>query len=88
MTLKFQRLCYGAHFGAQRTKKVQMSLELSKKPQIKHLVYCLDEMTGAHLDESLMQKEIVERAIHTVMVVKKISPRSHPGFPKAFGENF
>lgn len=63
-----------------------MSLMLSRKPQIKHLVYCLDELTSHHLDESLIQKDIVERAINTVLIVKKINPRTQPGFPKAFGQ--
>lgn len=80
------RICYGAHVGSSRTKGVARSLELSRKPQIKHLVYCLNEITQDPLDESLIQQEIVDRAINTVLLVKKINPKYHPGFGKSFGQ--
>jgi hypothetical protein len=38
------------------------------------------------LDEILIQKEIVERSINTILIVKRINPRTQPGFAKAFGQ--
>lgn len=83
---ELQRICYGAHKGARRTKLVQRSLAMSRKPQIKHLVYCLDEITSTPFDESLIQTEIVDRAVSKVLMVKRINPKYHPGFSKSFGQ--
>lgn len=80
-----QRLCYGAHLGYKRAKLVERSLNLSKKSQIKHLVYCLNDLCNSHIPESQIQIDIVDRAINTVLQVKKINPKYHPSFPKSFG---
>lgn len=64
---------------------MERSLNLSKKSQIKHLVYCLNDITSHPLPESQIQSEIVERSINTILLVKKINPKYHPGFPKSFG---
>lgn len=59
---------------------------LSQRSQIKHLVYCLNEVTSHSMDESLIPKEIVERSLNSVLLVKKINPKFHPGFPKSFAQ--
>lgn len=64
---------------------MERSLNLSKKSQIKHLVYCLNDLTSHSLPESQIQTDIVTRAINTVLLAKKINPKYHPGFPKSFG---
>jgi len=82
---ELQRLCYGAHSGYKRCKLVERSLNLSTKSQINHLVYCLNDMTSHPIRESQIQLDIVDRAINTILLVKKINPKYHPGFPKSFG---
>ncbi|KAG5679553.1 hypothetical protein PVAND_009113 [Polypedilum vanderplanki] len=82
---ELQRLVYGAPDGYRRYKLVERSLYLSKRPQIKNLVYCLNEITSHCIPESLIDAEITTRAIDTILNVKKIKPKYHPGFSDAFG---
>lgn len=75
---------YGAPDGYRRYKLVERSLNLSKKPQIKHLVHCLNEICNHGIDEALIEDEILSRAVQTVLLVKKINPKYHPGFADNF----
>jgi hypothetical protein len=83
----FQRLVYGAKDGYCRYSLVERSLNLSKKPQIKHLVYCLNEITSCPIDESRVQIDVVSRAVNTILVAKKINPKYHPGFASPFAKS-
>lgn len=78
-----QRLVYGAQDGYRRFSLVERSLNLSKKSQIKHLIHCLNEITSHPVPEELIQEDIVDRAVKTIVLAKKISVKIHPGF--AFG---
>lgn len=76
---------YGARDGSRRFMLVERSLELSKRPQIKHLVHCLNEITSHPLSENLIQEEIVDRAVKTILIAKKINNKNHPGFANGVG---
>lgn len=65
---------------------VERSLNLSKKSQIKHLVYCLDEIASNQLDETRIQFDIVRRSVDTILLAKKINPKYHPGFPSGIAQ--
>ncbi|KAL1399868.1 hypothetical protein pipiens_007885 [Culex pipiens pipiens] len=82
---ELQRICYGCAPGALRTRKVQMSLELSRKPRIKQMVMILNELVSHEVDETFLKDEIHGRAIATVLQVKKINPKVHVDFPRSFG---
>jgi ELMO domain-containing protein len=49
------------------------------------LVYCLNDLCNSPMAESLIQSEIIDRSINTILLVKKINPKYHPGFPTSFG---
>ncbi|XP_061395734.1 ELMO domain-containing protein 2 [Musca vetustissima] len=80
---ELQRICYGARSGASRTRQVERSLYLSKKPEIRHLLRELDEAAEYCSQEELMQFPI--KAVAVVQRVKRIKPRIHPDFAGLFG---
>uniref|UniRef100_A0A182VYW3 ELMO domain-containing protein n=1 Tax=Anopheles minimus TaxID=112268 RepID=A0A182VYW3_9DIPT len=82
---ELQRICYGCPPGATRTKKVQMSLELSRRLPIKKLLHILNELVSNDVEETFLRREIQTRAIGTVLQVKKINPKVHIDFPRSFG---
>lgn len=81
---ELQRICYGSPAGSARNKGVERSLELSRIGQIQNLVKFLNGIAVADLDENSIRPQIVERAVGTIMSVKKINPRHHPDFSKLF----
>lgn len=64
---------------------VEKSLNLSRRPQIKHLVHCLKEITSQPIEEALIQEEIIDRAVSTIINAKKINTKCHPGFGRGVG---
>ncbi|XP_055607541.1 ELMO domain-containing protein 2 [Uranotaenia lowii] len=82
---ELQRICYGCAPGALRTRKVQMSLELSRRPRIKQMLLILNELVTCQVEEHFLQEEITTRAVGTVLHVKKINPKVHVDFPRTFG---
>lgn len=82
---ELQRICYGCAPGALRTKKVQTSLELSRRPRIRQMIVILNELVNRDVDEYFLMEEIHTRAIGTVLQVKKINPKVHIDFPRTFG---
>lgn len=82
---ELQRICYGCPPGALRTRKVQTSLELSRRPRVKQMVMILNELVCQEVEEFFLQEEIQTRAIGTVLQVKKINPKVHVDFPRTFG---
>lgn len=49
------------------------------------MVHCLNEITSHPLHEALIQDEIVERSISTIVQAKKINTKCHPGFSRGVG---
>lgn len=82
---ELQRICYGAPTTAERVTKVKRSLELSKNTKIKKLLLYLNEITARGLDEHTFKTQILNQAISTVMIAKRINPRVHVSFAKSFG---
>lgn len=82
---ELQRICYGCPPGATRTKKVQMSLELSRRLPIKKLLHILNELVANDVEDTFLRREIQTRAVGTVLQVKKINPKVHIDFPRSFG---
>ncbi|XP_053695273.1 ELMO domain-containing protein 2 [Sabethes cyaneus] len=82
---ELQRICYGCSPGALRIRKVQNSLELSRRPRIKQMVMILNELVCQEVEEFFLREEIQTRAIGTVLQVKKINPKVHVDFPRTFG---
>ncbi|XP_055644862.1 ELMO domain-containing protein 2 [Toxorhynchites rutilus septentrionalis] len=82
---ELQRICYGCPPGALRTRKVQLSLELSRRPRIKQMVMILDQLVSHDVEESFLREEVHTRAVGTVLQVKKINPKVHIEFPRTFG---
>lgn len=64
---------------------MERSLNLSKRPQIKHLVHCLNEITSHPISETLIQEDIVDRAVKTIVLAKKINTKIHAGFSSGLG---
>lgn len=81
---ELQRLCYGCQAGCERVRKVERSLELSRCQQIKLLLINLNNTVEHGVDEAQWRTEITNRALNTVLLVKKINPRVHSTFSKPF----
>lgn len=82
---ELQRICYGCAPGALRTRRVETSLELSRKPRIKQMMLILNELVSRDVDEYFLLEEVHTRAVGTVLQVKKINPKVHVDFPRSFG---
>jgi hypothetical protein len=48
-------------------------------------VHCLNEITSHPLQETLIQEEIVDRAVATITLAKKINKKCNPGFGHGIG---
>lgn len=83
---ELQRICYGEPSGAPRTLGVENSLRLSKNLDIKSLLSYLDDVAARRGITMRSERGILEEAIRTVLVAKKINPTAHPDFAKAFGK--
>lgn len=83
---ELQRICYGETSGAPRTFAVEHSLRLSRNPDIKSLLSYLDDVAGQQGITIRSERGILEEAIRTVLIAKKINPAAHPDFAKAFGK--
>jgi ELMO domain-containing protein len=49
------------------------------------LIHCLNEIVSHPIPEALIQDEIVDRAVKTIVLAKKINTKHHPGFSKGIG---
>ncbi|CAG5075767.1 Similar to Elmod1: ELMO domain-containing protein 1 (Mus musculus) [Cotesia congregata] len=83
---ELQRICYGEPSGAKRTLAVENSLYQSRNPEIKALVITLDELTERRGFNAKTERKVLEDAIRTVLLAKKINPVAHPDFAKTFGK--
>ncbi|XP_037924732.1 ELMO domain-containing protein 2 [Hermetia illucens] len=81
---ELQRICYGSPAGAARTRQVEMSLQLSRRREIREMMNILDNEVE-HCSEYEL-RELVKKMVMTVMMAKKIKPRNHPDFARLFGE--
>lgn len=83
---ELQRICYGEPSGAPRVSAVERSLRLSRNPEIKSLLAYLDYVADDQGIHHTSEREILEEAITTVLLCKKINPEAHPDFAKLFGK--
>lgn len=81
---ELQRLCYGCEVGCKRVRKVERSLQLSRCQQVKLLIINLNNTVEHGLGDATWKTEITNRALNTVLLVKKINPRVHSTFSKPF----
>ncbi|XP_046421561.1 ELMO domain-containing protein 2 [Neodiprion fabricii] len=83
---ELQRICYGEPAGARRILAVEESLRNSRNPDIKSLVLYLDGVSDRREITTKSERGILEEAIRTVLVAKKINPVAHPDFARSFGK--
>uniref|UniRef100_A0A6V7LW16 ELMO domain-containing protein n=1 Tax=Bracon brevicornis TaxID=1563983 RepID=A0A6V7LW16_9HYME len=83
---ELQRICYGEASGAPRTLNVERSLRQSRNNDIKILVTHLDDVASQRGITNKTERGILEEAIRTVLLTKKINPTAHPDFAKSFGK--
>lgn len=82
---ELQRICYGCPRGAQRNKKLEVSLNLSKNPSIKNMIREFDEYVE-HCDDREFDL-LPARGVAAIIYAKKIKPKIHPDFPKLLGKS-
>lgn len=83
---ELQRICYGEPSGAPRALSVERSLRQSRNNDIKLLVNHLDDLSLKRVITTKTERGILEDAIRTVLLTKKINPLAHPDFAKSFGK--
>ncbi|XP_011498106.1 PREDICTED: ELMO domain-containing protein 2 [Ceratosolen solmsi marchali] len=83
---ELQRICYGKPSGAPRTYAVEYSLRLSRNADIISLISYLDDIANQCAITIRSERGILEEAIRTVLITKKINPAAHPDFSKIFGK--
>ncbi|XP_011301872.1 ELMO domain-containing protein 2 [Fopius arisanus] len=83
---ELQRICYGEPSGAPRALNVERSLRQSRNIDIKVLVSHLDDIASSRGINGRTERKILEEAIRTVLLTKKINPTAHPAFARSFGK--
>lgn len=83
---ELQRICYGKPSGAARTLAVEHCLRLSKNYDIKNLLVYLDHTADRLAITMKTERSVLEEAIKTILITKKINPTAHPDFAKSFGK--
>jgi len=83
---ELQRICYGRPSGAPRTFAVKQCLKQSRDSSIRTLVAYLNDIADRRGITTKTERKILENAIRTVLVTKKINPTAHPDFSKSFGK--
>lgn len=83
---ELQRICYGKVSGASRTLEVEKSLRQSRNLDIRSMLERLDEMANNKEINNKTERALLEEAIRTVLLAKKINPLAHPDFAKSFGK--
>lgn len=81
---ELQRICYGHPEGAPRTKGVEMSLNLSRRPPIIYMIKHLNNIVQDDLTERTFRERVVSSAVANVLSVKKINTKNHPDFAPLF----
>ncbi|KYM94667.1 PREDICTED: ELMO domain-containing protein 2 [Cyphomyrmex costatus] len=83
---ELQRICYGQPSGAPRAFAVEETLGQSRNTNIRTLVAYLNDIADHRGITTKTERKILEDAIRTVLVTKKINPTAHPDFAKTFGK--
>ncbi|KAF2885522.1 hypothetical protein ILUMI_20672 [Ignelater luminosus] len=83
---ELQRICYGEVNGTPRIKGVESSLHLSRSPQIKLLIQHLNNISDNQRFLGSNEREILQGAVRTVLLVKQINPQIHTQFVKSFSK--
>ncbi|KAF5285399.1 hypothetical protein FQA39_LY16653 [Lamprigera yunnana] len=81
---ELQRICYGEEHGASRIHGVERSLNFSKSPQIKLLINHLNDISDNQRLAGANERDILQGATRTVLLVKQINPQIHVQFVKSF----
>lgn len=82
---ELQRICYGEVNGTPRIKAVEQSLISSRSPQIKQLIYHLNDVSDNQRFVGANEREILKGAVNTILLVKQINPKVHLQFVRNFG---
>ncbi|KAJ8980385.1 hypothetical protein NQ317_009379 [Molorchus minor] len=83
---ELQRICYGEISGTPRIKAVEQSLAMTRSTQIKQLMEHLNDIADNKRFTGANEREILRGAVSTVLLVKKINPRTHSQFVTSFGK--
>lgn len=83
---ELQRICYGEPAGARRALAVEESLRNSRNADIKSLITYLDSVSDRREITNKTERGVLEEAIKTVLITKRINPVAHPDFAKSFGK--
>lgn len=83
---ELQRICYGRPSGAPRISAIEVTLERSRDANIRTLIAYLNDIADQRGINTKTERRILEDAIKTVLVTKKINPTAHPDFAKSFGK--
>lgn len=81
---ELQRICYGVPSGSKRAKAIENSLGWSRNEAIKSLIQSLDEVVANEMTNEEFTGEVTERAVETVMRVKRIKRKANPDFAGLF----
>lgn len=77
---ELQRICYGVPSGAKRAKAIERSLGWTRTPAIQSLTQALDEAVSSEMTNEEFTGEVTERAVDTVVRVKRIKRKANPDF--------
>lgn len=69
--------------GSRRKKAVEQSLALSRRKPIKALINLLNESVNNYMLVVEFKEKIIPHALLTIMKVKRIKTKAHPGFAPA-----
>lgn len=83
---ELQRICYGQPSGASRTVAIKECLGQSRDSNIRTLVAYLNDVADRRGITTKTERNVLENAIRTVLMTKKINPTAHPHFSKSFGK--
>lgn len=81
---ELQRICYGVASGAPRAKAIENSLGWSRTEEINALTRALDEAVAQDLSNEEFTGEVTERAVETVMRIKRVKRKANPDFQGLF----
>ncbi|RZF33223.1 hypothetical protein LSTR_LSTR014028 [Laodelphax striatellus] len=81
---ELQRICYGESAGYSRSYGVEKSLQLSRSPEIKKMVQCLDKLSDERKLCGRVLKSSLQYAVGTALTVKDINPFVHNQFTPSF----
>ncbi|XP_054707636.1 ELMO domain-containing protein 2-like [Uloborus diversus] len=81
---ELQRICYGEEFGFSRSDKVEMSLNLSRMPDIIQMVQQLTNLATQGRFVENTSKNCIEYAVKLTLDIKDIKPSVHVPFIQTY----